>query len=132
MGRYSYTRSSSTSVAFFDASTTGTVNIEESMTAEQKIYLALQKAFSSTSKTVVADDNANTITFQDITIATPPAGFPALTKDNFQVFINGVIVEIDAITSIVQSGSNVVVSLNTGLNYDLSSSDEYMITGKFD
>lgn len=81
MGRYSYTRSSSTAVAFFDASTTGTVNIEESMTAEQKIYLALQKAFSSTSKTVVADDNANTITFQDITIATPPAGFPALTKD---------------------------------------------------
>ena len=64
-------------------------------------------------------------------MATPPAGFPALAKTDFTLFINGVVVEPDAIDSITQIGNNVEVILNSGLDYVIENSDEYTITGKF-
>jgi len=49
MAKYSNTRVNSRSIRFYDqaASKINTINIEESMTAEQKAYLALNKVFSS-------------------------------------------------------------------------------------
>ena len=130
--RYSNTRVNSRSIRFFDqaSSKMNTINIEESMTAEQKLYLGLNKAYSSNTKTVVVDNTARTLLWQNLTFATPPTGFPALTKTDFTLFINGVIVETDAIDSIVQNGSDVLVSFNDGLNYVIEQTDEYMITGK--
>jgi hypothetical protein len=130
--RYSNSRLTSRTIRFYDqaSSKLNTINIEESMTAEQKLYLGLNKAYSSNNKTVVVDEVAKTVLWQDLTFATPPAGFPALTKTDFTLFINGVIVETDAIDSIVQSGSDVLVSFNVGLNYIIEQTDEYMITGK--
>ena len=75
------------------------------MTAEQKLYLGLNKAYSSNNKTatvIPATSEQNAIVeFADLTFATPPAGFPDLTKTDFNLFINGVLVETDAIDSIV-------------------------------
>ena len=132
--RYSNTRINTTTVRFYDQAMTkiNTINIEESMTAEQKLYLGLNKAYSSNTKTVTIDEaTGKVLTWEDLTFATPPAGFPALTKTDFTLFINGMIVETDAIDSILQEGTTVKVTFNDGLNFSIDSTDEFMITGKF-
>lgn len=135
--RYSNTRINTTSVRFYDQAMTklNTINIEESMTAEQKLYLGLNKAYSSNNKTAsviaAAPGVPAEVSFADLTFATPPAGFPPLTKTDFNLFINGVLVESDAIDSIIQIGTTVEVTLNSTLNFNIDSTDEFMITGKF-
>ena len=137
MGRYSNTRVNSRTIRFYDqaSSQMNTINIEESMTAEQKAYLALNKVFSSNQKTVnVVSASAGisaSIEWESLTLATPPAGFPALSTKDFNLFINGVVVENDVLDSVAQTGSNVLVTMNAGLNYIIESDDEYMISGKF-
>jgi len=135
--KYSNTRVNSRSIRFYDqaASKINTINIEESMTAEQKAYLALNKVFSSNQKTVNVTSAAvgvsASLDWESLTLATPPAGFPALSTKDFNLFINGVVVENDVLDSVIQTGSNVLVTLNGGLNYIVDSDDEYMISGKF-
>lgn len=135
--RYSNTRINTTTVRFYDQAMTrlNTINIEESMTAEQKLYLGLNKAYSSNTKattvTPFAPGEPAVVEFADLIFATPPAGFPELTKTDFNLFINGVLVETDAIDSIVQNGTATRVTLNEGLNFDIEENDEFMITGKF-
>jgi len=137
MAKYSNTRVNSRSIRFYDqaASKINTINIEESMTAEQKAYLALNKVFSSNQKTVNVTSAAvgvsASLDWESLTLATPPAGFPALSTKDFNLFINGVVVENDVLDSVIQTGSNVLVTLNGGLNYIIESDDEYMISGKF-
>jgi len=137
MGRYSNTRVNSRTIRFYDqaSSKMNTINIEESMTAEQKAYLALNKVFSSNQKTVNVTSAAvgvsASLDWESLTLATPPAGFPALSTKDFNLFINGVVVENDVLDSVIQTGSNVLVTLNGGLNYIVDSDDEYMISGKF-
>lgn len=135
--RYSNSRVNSRSIRFYDQAMAkiNTINIEESMTAEQKLYLGLNKAYSSNNKTATvtpAEPGQNAIVeFADLIFATPPAGFPDLTKTDFNLFINGVLVETDAIDSIVQNGTATKVTLNAGLNFEVETTDEFMITGKF-
>lgn len=137
MSRYSNTRVNSRSIRFFDqaASKMNTINIEESMTNEQKAYLSLNKVFSSNQKTVNVTSAAGNVSasleWESLDLATPPSGFPSLTTKDFTLFINGVVVENDALDAVAQTGSNVLVTLNEGLNYIVDSSDEYMISGKF-
>jgi len=137
MGRYSNTRVNSRTIRFYDqaSSQMNTINIEESMTAEQKAYLALNKVFSSNQKTVNVTSASGGVSasldWESLTLATPPAGFPALSTKDFNLFINGVVVENDVLDSVTQTGSNVLVTLNGGLNYVIDSDDEYMISGKF-
>lgn len=100
------------------------------MTAEEKAYTGLLRSYSSNTVNVIVNNETRTLTWAGLTIATPPSGFAALTKDDFQLFINGSIVENDAIDSIEQSGSDIVVTVNSGLEFTLSSNDEYMIIGK--
>ena len=131
MGRYSSTRVNSRTVRFYDraSATRLTVqNIAEAMTAEQKTFTTLNNAFTSNTTTVSVSDPV--VTFEDISFATVPDGFPAIEKDDFTVFVNGIAAEIDAIDSITDNGSNVVITFNNSLNFDLDSDDEFMITGK--
>ena len=131
MARYSNTRVNSRTVRFYDraSATRLTVqNIAEAMTAEQKTFTTLNNAFTSNNTTVSVSDPV--VTFQDISFATVPDGFPAIQKDDFTVFVNGIAAEIDAIDSIAEVGSNVVITFNNSLNFDLDSDDEFMITGK--
>ena len=136
MAKYSNTRVNSRSIRFFDqaAAKMNTINIEESMTNEQKAYLSLNKVFSSNQKTVnvtAAGASSASLEWESLNLATPPAGFPSLTSKDFTLFINGVVVENDVLDSVAQTGSNVLVTLNDGLNYNVDSDDEYMISGKF-
>jgi hypothetical protein len=94
------------------------------MTAEQITYVGLQ---STALANIVASSSA---TFTNKTIATPPAGFPSLTKQDFQVFVNGVAIPTDNMVSITQSGSNIVVVF-TDLGFTLDSSDQVLLVGKF-
>ena len=131
MGRYSSTRVNSRTVRFYDraSATRLTVqNIAEAMTAEQKTFTTLNNAFTSNNTTVSVSDPV--VTFEDISFATVPDGFPAIEKDDFTVFVNGIAAEIDAIDSITDNGSDVVITFNNSLNFDLDSDDEFMITGK--
>ena len=134
--RYSNTRVNSTTVRFYDQAMTkmNSINIEESMTAEQKLYLGLNKAYSSNTKTTTVQPSVAggpaIIVWANTSFATPPAGFPVLTKTDFTLFINGMIIETDAIDSILQIGTNVEVTLNNSLNFNIDSTDEFMITGK--
>ena len=133
MGRFSATRSTSLAVRFFDnISTTGNLTTE-AMTPEENAYSVINNAHTSNSKTVNVDTAANTLTFVSTSLATPPSGFPAQTTGDFTIFINGVAVENEAVTSVAQSSADVVVTLNTGsLDHGLATNDEYMITGKLD
>ena len=70
------------------------------------------------------------MTFNNISFAAIPAGFPAVQKDDFTVYVNGIAAEIDAIDSITDDGTNVIITFNSNLNFDLDSDDEFMITGK--
>jgi ACT domain-containing protein len=104
--------------------------IEESMTADQKAYVALQRIYSSNTSSVTVNAGARTLTWNTRSFATAPAGFPQPDKANFQVFINGMIVETDAIDSIQEIGSNLVVTFNSTLGFAIAQSDEYTIIGK--
>ena len=128
--RYTESRKTSTQSRFYDRAnpTLQNINIQEAMTAEQKTYISLNNAFTSNNTTVtVAGD---VVTFEDLSFPTVPNGFPAIEKDDFTFFVNGIAVEIEAITSIVDDGSNVIVTFNDNLNYNIDSDDEFMITGK--
>jgi hypothetical protein len=135
--RYSIARTNSTTSKFYDKAgdSLNLITIEEPMTAEQKAYVSLQKIYSSTFTHVIVDSNAGTVSWTTLTFATPPAGFPnPPDKETFQVFINGLIVEREAIISIQETAgtSPVVVTFDTGqLNFSIDSNDEFTIIGKF-
>jgi len=101
------------------------------MTQEQKTYVSLERLYSSNVISTNVNPTTKQLTWFSITIATPPVGFPDITKTDFKVFINGLIVETDAIDSITQSGANVIVVFNDNLDFELSSNDEFSISGKF-
>jgi len=129
MARYSSTRINSRTVRFYDRAASRIIQtVQEAMTAEQKAYTALNNAFTSNNTTVTVSDPV--VTFANISFATVPAGFPAVEKDDFTVYVNGVAAEIDAIDSIADDGTNVVITFNNNLNFELDSDDEFMITGK--
>ena len=135
--RYSIARTNSTVNKFYDKAgdTLQNILIEESMTSEQKAYVSLQKIYSSTNTPVIVDGGAGTVSWTTLSFATPPGGFPnPPDKETFQVFINGLIVEREAIISIAETGgtSPVVVTFDLNeLGFSISSGDEYTIIGKF-
>ena len=47
------------------------------------------------------------------------------------MFINGLIVEISAITSIAQVGNNVLIDFGSGLGYTITDQMEITAVGKF-
>lgn len=135
--RYDIARTNSTRSKFYDKAgdTLNLITIEEPMTAEQKAYVSLQKIYSSTNTPVTVNSGAGTLSWTTLSFATPPAGFPdPPDKETFQVFINGLIVEREAITSIEETAgsSPVVVTFNLSeLGFSIDSTDEFTIIGKF-
>jgi len=96
-------------------------------------FINLMRAFSSNLKTVTVDTNNRTITWENLNIQ--PVPNPRLTVPttaDFQFYINGQLVEVDAISTIVDSGNNLVITMVSGDNLDftLSETDEYIIIGK--
>ena len=86
-----------------------------------------RKSFAHTGSFI----RVSTASFAAVT-ASAPSGFTSTSENDFMFFINGQIMEHDAIT-IEQSGSEFLVQVdNDGIGYDLKSSDEIVAFGKFD
>lgn len=130
--RFTISRKNSTQARFYDVANQklNQLTVQEAMTAEQKAYISLNNAFTSNNTTVTV--SGSVVTFEDLKFPTVPSGFPAIEKDDFTVFVNGVAAEAEAITSITDDGSNVIITFNSNLNYELDSDDEFMITGKLE
>jgi hypothetical protein len=116
---------------FYDAiSGRSEVTVQSSgMTAAERAFLALSAIVDTNNNSFNVNIGNKSITFNNITIATPPANFPALTIQDFTVFINGLMVEPSAITSITQVGSNVVIIFTNEV--DLNAIGDVTVAGKF-
>jgi len=102
------------------------------ITNEEREYLAVSTIIDTNSNSFSINSGNNSITFENVTIATPPLNFPALGIEDFQVFVNGLIVEPSAITSITQVGSDVVIDFSAGLQYTITDQMEITAVGKFE
>ena len=119
------------STRFFDGSSINyNVTQLSTMTPAERAYVGQNNKFNSNEHTVNVTPALNKVVFVGRSISTPPTGFPALVKGNFNVFINGVLVEDDAITSISQNGSDVDIIFNNGLGFTVGPGDEFVIEGK--
>ena len=86
----------------------------------------LRKSFVHTGSFV----NSTTSRFTAVT-ASAPSGFTGTTENDFMFFINGMLVENDALT-IQQQGSTLRLDINSdNIGYDLTSDDEIVGWGKF-
>lgn len=86
----------------------------------------LRKSFVHTGSFV----NSSTSRFTAVT-ASAPSGMTETTENDFMFFINGMLIENDALT-IQQNSSNLDLSLDTTLlGYSLSAEDEVIGFGKF-
>ena len=125
--------SSGTKGRFYDNLTgKSEVNINFSgMTAEERTYLALSNTVDTNNNSYVIDNVENSITYANVTLATPPPNFPDHEIDDFLVTIGGLSIEPSAIDRIVQEGTDLVVDFhNSNLGYVISEGMEITITGK--
>jgi hypothetical protein len=87
----------------------------------------LRKCFTKTGSFISTSTSSFTAT-----TASAPTGLTATSEDDFMFFINGQIMEHDALT-IEQSGSTFLLKFdNDALGYDLTADDEVVGWGKFD
>tara|TARA_R110000868_G_scaffold379413_4_gene645227 strand:- start:868 stop:2130 length:1263 start_codon:yes stop_codon:yes gene_type:complete len=118
---------------FFDsiAGKTEITNINYSgMSQEDKDYLGTTTVVDSNITSNTVDTGLNSITFNNVSFLSPPTGFPALGIQDFKVFINGVIAELSAISSIQETGNNITITFNNSLGFSVTSEMEIMIVGK--
>ena len=87
----------------------------------------LRKSFAHTGSIT----NSSTASFNAIT-ASAPSGLTTTSEDDFMFFVNGMMIESDALTISQKSATNLELRLNTsGLGYSLESGDEVIGFGKF-
>ena len=95
-------------------------------------YLALNKIKTANTSLTTNNGIISTATFVNTTIAIAPGSLPPTTISNFSIYINGQYVESSAITSFVQAGSNVILTLNNSeLGFGLNTTFEIIASGKF-
>ena len=112
---------------FFDTALTGVSGATSTgaggMTAAEIAYVGM-------ANTALADNVTGLVaTFNNHTIPTPPAGFPAIDEGDFQVYINGVMIPRENRLT-VQSGLNITTTFSD-LGFTLDSADQIVIVGKF-
>lgn len=118
---------------FYDQTTGTSITnvISSGMTQQERDYVTLTTILDTNINTNTINTVDNSITFLNVSIATPPSNFPALGVEDFQIFINGLIAEPSAITSITQVGSDVVIDFGAGLEYSITNEMEIIAVGKF-
>ena len=90
------------------------------------IQTYLRKSFIHTGSFVSTSTSSFTATS-----ASAPTGYTSTTEDDFMFFINGQMMEHDALT-IAQSGSVFLLKVdNDSIGYDLELDDEVLVWGKF-
>ena len=92
---------------------------------------AAQITYLSLNTTAIADTvDSTTATFNNVQIATPPAGF-TITEDDFDVYVNGISIPSSQRTT-AQSGANVVITFDTAaIQYNMRPEFEIVLVGKF-
>lgn len=117
---------------FFDGigGTTEITNTYSGLSQEEKDYIGTTTVLDSNLNSNTVNQGLSTIVFDNVSFLTPPEGFPALTIQDFKVFINGVIAELSAIDSIVETGNNLTITFNSNLGYSITSQMEIMVVGK--
>jgi len=120
--------------SFYDgiAGKTITTIVTSSLSPEEQAYVNLNNTIDTNTNPFSVNVAENSITFFNVTIATPPPNYPALEIDDFAIFINGLSVEPSAITAISQVGSDVLIDFNDGLEYTISAEMEITAAGKFE
>ena len=109
---------------FFDTGATNTSS--GGMTSEEVAYVALNSTAFATTVT------ATTAFFNNTLIAIPPNSFEAPTTKDFSVYVNGQFIPSDQITSVTQSGTGILVTIDTAaLKYELLAHFEVVLVGKF-
>jgi hypothetical protein len=123
------TPAKASSYRFFDTPPGGNTNITITggggggMTAAEISFVGLNT-------TAIADLVSSPVaTFNTHTIVTPPTGFPAITQNDFKVFINGQFIS-NNLRTVVQSGSNITVTFS-GLEFPVDGNDQVVLVGKF-
>ncbi len=92
---------------------------------DENVYL--RKSFAHTGSFT----SANTSSFNAVT-ASAPTGLSATTENDFMFFINGMLIENDALTISQKTPTNLELRLDTSaLGYSLESDDEVIGFGKF-
>tara|TARA_R100000322_G_scaffold13912_1_gene8178 strand:+ start:161 stop:1018 length:858 start_codon:yes stop_codon:yes gene_type:complete len=92
---------------------------------DENVYL--RKSFAHTGSFT----SANTSSFNAVT-ASAPTGLSATTENDFMFFINGMLIENDALTISQKTSTNLELRLDTSaLGYSLESDDEVIGFGKF-
>jgi hypothetical protein len=87
----------------------------------------LRKSFAHTASI----SNSTTASFNAIT-ASSPSGLTSTSEEDFMFFVNGMLIEGDALTISQKTSTNLELRLNTsGLGYSLESDDEVVGFGKF-
>jgi hypothetical protein len=87
----------------------------------------LRKSFAHTASI----SNTATASFNAIT-ASAPSGLTTTSEEDFMFFVNGMLIEGDALTISQKTSTNLELRLNTGgLGYSLESGDEVVGFGKF-
>ena len=121
------TPTSQAPIRFFDTTPTGVTPTAGSGAGGMT---AAEIAFVGLNTTSLADVVSNpTATFTLKTIASQPAGFPAISESDFQVYINGVAIPT-VNRSTQQSGSSIVVTFNN-LGFTLDPTDQILLVGKY-
>lgn len=116
-------------IRFFDTATvTGGGNY--TLNAADITFLTLKNAAVASSKT------NSSATFTSRTIATAPAGYTSPGIQDFEVYINGRRVPASQVTSVSQTGADIVAVLDVAGFFEiagsvLQSSDEVLLIGKF-
>lgn len=106
----------------------GGVNTNVSININNDILLYLN---TNITKTAIYQ-SATTAKVLNASFAIAPAGLPSTDKNSFYYFINGQNVNINAINTISQNGNDVDIVFNTSvLEYDLESTDEIIVVGKW-
>mgnify|MGYP003134370884 CR=1 FL=1 len=87
----------------------------------------IRKSFAHTGSIT----NSSTASFNAIT-ASAPSGLTTTSEEDFMFFVNGMLIEGDALTIQQKTSTNLELRLNTsGLGYSLESGDEVVGFGKF-
>ena len=123
------TDSQGAAITTFDTAQLNYNQIVAGMTFEEIRFVALQ------SSATAATTTSTTATFTNVQIAEDllPAGFPAITKKDFNLYINGQYIPDTQVVSIVQSGNNIVATVDTvGLQYEILPQFEVVLIGKFE
>jgi len=122
--------SNDTSMADSSSTSLPTENVVKSYLASKPIATELtylRKSFAHTGSIT----NSSTASFNAIT-ASAPSSLTTTSEEDFMFFINGMMIEGDALTIQQKTSTNLELRLNvSGLGYELETEDEVVGFGKF-